>query len=263
MMRFASLAGALIVALSAPARAEDSPAVVPYRPSVSTPADLPAPGWPELEAGWNAAKGGDAARSFSTPLLFKLAWSEQWGILIGTDAYDWQRDFDGTTARSGGNTTVELKYKLPVSDALSLGTEVGVGLPTARPPFGSGKTDWGILGIASLDTEIAHVDVNVGGTHLGGPDEGQGRWQGNWAVDVSHSLPQGFGVTAELSGIVQHGTRAQSQALAALTYNVSRQLVLDFGVVAGLSGASPHWQVLGGLTVQLGHWFLDGPAVAR
>jgi hypothetical protein len=34
------------------ARAQDGgPAVVPYRPSVATPADLPAPGWPELEAG--------------------------------------------------------------------------------------------------------------------------------------------------------------------------------------------------------------------
>ena len=28
----------------------EGPAVVPYRPSVATPADLPAPGWPELAA---------------------------------------------------------------------------------------------------------------------------------------------------------------------------------------------------------------------
>ena len=64
--------------------------MVPYRPSVATPADLPAPGWPELEAGVAWAKGGDSAHSFSSPITFKLAWNESWAILIGTDAYDWQ-----------------------------------------------------------------------------------------------------------------------------------------------------------------------------
>ena len=65
----------------APSRAQDGgPAVVPYRPSVATPAQLPAPGWPELEAGGAWAKGGDTARSFSSPVTFKLAWSDSWAI---------------------------------------------------------------------------------------------------------------------------------------------------------------------------------------
>src|SRR5882724_13406205 len=61
---------------------DDGPAVVPYRPSVATPADLPAPGWPELEAGLSWAKGGDIARSQSSPVTFKLAWNESWAVLI-------------------------------------------------------------------------------------------------------------------------------------------------------------------------------------
>ena len=37
--------------------AEDQPSVTPYRPSVSTPAILSAPGWIELEAGIQRDRG--------------------------------------------------------------------------------------------------------------------------------------------------------------------------------------------------------------
>jgi len=234
---------------------DDGPAVVPYRPSVATPADLPAPGWPELEAGLQWAKGGDTARSQTSPVTFKLAWNESWAILIGTDIDDWQRAYDGSTAHSGGDTTVALKYKLPIDDHLALGAELGVALPTARPPIGSGATDWGGIGIASFDYPGIHVDVNIAGTRLGAVDAGQGPWQGGWAVAASHPLNDQFGITGEFSGVVQRGTSAQTQALAALNYNVSHSLVLDVAVAAGLSRASPDWQLMAGMTVRLGHWF--------
>lgn len=241
---------------STSARAQDDgPAVVPYRPSVATPADLPAPGWPELEAGLSWANGGDTARSQSSPVTFKLAWNESWGMLIGTDVYDWQRAYDGSTAHSGGDTTLTLKYKLPVNENLALGAELGVTLPTARAPIGNGGTDWGINTIASFDYPGIHVDVNIAGVRLDVVDAGQGPWQGGWAVAASHSLDERFGVTGEVSGLVQRGTTAQSQGLVALNYNVSRALVLDVAAAAGLSGAAPDWQLMAGMTVQLGHWF--------
>jgi len=241
---------------SAAAHAQDeSPAVVPYRPSVATPAELPAPGWPELEAGMQWAKGGDTARSQSSPVTFKLAWNKSWAILIGTDIHDWQRAYDGGTAHSGGDTTLTLKYKLPVNDNLALGAELGVALPTARPPIGSGRTDWGINTIASFDYPGIHVDVNAAGARVGSVDTGQGPWQGAWAIAASHPLDDQFGITGEVSGIVQRGTSAQAQGLAALNYNVSRALVLDVAVAAGLSRAAPDWQLMAGMTIQLGHWF--------
>jgi hypothetical protein len=238
------------------ARAQDSgPAVVPYRPSVATPAQLPAPGWPELEAGVGWAKGGDSAHSFSSPVTFKLAWNDSWGILIATDPYDWQRAFDGSTAHSGGDTTLTLKYELPVNDNLALGAEFDVGLPTARPPIGTGGTDWAINTIASFDYPGVHVDVNVLGSHLGSVDAGQGPWQGTWAIAASHPLDERWAITGEVSGIVQRGTSAQAQGLVALDYIVSRALVLDVAVTAGLSRAAPDWQLMAGMTVRLGHWF--------
>ena len=51
-----------LLACVACAHADDDggPAVVPYRPSVSTPAQLSAPGWVELEAGGLQARGPDS-----------------------------------------------------------------------------------------------------------------------------------------------------------------------------------------------------------
>ncbi len=234
---------------------EEPPPVVPYRPSVATPADLPAPGWPELEAGWNGAKGGGAARSQSVPLLFKMAWNERWGFLVGTDVYDRQRDPDGTVVSSGGDTTLAVKYRWPVQERVSLGAQLGVALPTARRPFGSGRADWNVTTIASFDVEATHIDINGSATLLGAADDGQGRWKGGWAVAGSHPLQGPFGVTGEVSGVAQRGTSAQTQGLVALTYNASRRLVLDVAVAAGLSRAAPDWQLIAGMTVQLGHWF--------
>jgi len=252
----AATTAVVLVAGSAVARAQEySPAVVPYRPSVATPADLPAPGWPELEAGMQWAKGGDTARSQSSPVTFKLAWNEIWAVLIGTDIYDWQRAYEGGTAHSGGDTTLTLKYKLPVSDNVALGAELGVALPTARPPIGSGKVDWGINSIASFDYPGIHVDVNAAGAQLGAVDAGQGPWQGAWAIAASHPLNEQFGISGEVSGIVQRGTSAQAQGLAALNYNVSSALVLDVAAAVGLSRAAPDWQLMAGMTVRLGHWF--------
>ena len=119
-----------------------------------------------MEAGWSVTQDGDPARSQSVPMAFRLAWSESWGVVVGIDAHDWQRAFDGATAHSGGDTSLELKYRLPVAEGLSFGAELGPVLPTARPPIGTGKADWGAIGIASIDSDFAHVDINAGGTRL-------------------------------------------------------------------------------------------------
>jgi hypothetical protein len=148
-----------------------------------------------------------------------------------------------------------LKYKLPIDDHLALGAEFSAQLPTARPPFGTGRTDWGINTIASVDFDEFHVDANVAAARLGAPDAGQGRWQGGWAIAASRALAGPIGFTAEVSGLAQRGASAQTQGLAALNYNVSRKLVLDVGAIAGLSHAAPSWQLMGGVTMQLGHWF--------
>jgi hypothetical protein len=247
---------AVVVIAASPVQAEDErPAVVPYRPTVSNPAELPAPGYPELEGGYLYTRGGDAAHTQSLPLLFKLAWSENWGVLVGMDGYTWQRESDGTRVQSGGDVRLVLKQRIPVSEDLSFGVEYGVKLPAARAPIGTGKTDYGAVGIASYDWNDVRIDANLGGAWLGAVDEGQGRWQGAYAVAVSRPLDDHWGVAGEVFGVFQKGASANNQALAALSYNVSRALVLDVAAATRLSHNAPDWQLTAGFCVQLGHWF--------
>ena len=65
------LAAAGFAAGLAGAAPASEPAATPYRPSVSSPAALPTPGYLELEAGWQKA-GGKETRS-GLPLLLKYA----------------------------------------------------------------------------------------------------------------------------------------------------------------------------------------------
>src|SRR5664279_5250498 len=76
---------ALALAATAPAcvAADDDanaePSTTPYRPSVSTPAALSAPGWLEIEAGFEHDHAGAGMRD-SVPATFKLAFSPDWGV---------------------------------------------------------------------------------------------------------------------------------------------------------------------------------------
>ena len=55
-------------------------AVTPYRPSVSSPAQLPVPGQLELELGGLQTRLDDDRRA-SLPYTFKLAFNEAWGVV--------------------------------------------------------------------------------------------------------------------------------------------------------------------------------------
>ena len=83
----APLAMAVLTSLAMPAWAADATEVTAYRPSVSNPADLPTPGQLELEFGGLHEKKG-SARNDSLPYLFKLAFTREWGVLLGGDAQE-------------------------------------------------------------------------------------------------------------------------------------------------------------------------------
>src|SRR4051812_1440755 len=95
----AAVIGAVLAALTAVvARAaaadDDSPSATPYRPSVSTPAALSAPGWLEVEAGLQHDHDSAVVRRDSAPLTLKLAFTPDWGVRIGADAWVRSRDDD-------------------------------------------------------------------------------------------------------------------------------------------------------------------------
>lgn len=246
-------------AASAPVRAsDDEPAAVPYRPSVSTPATLSAPGWLEVEGGVTHQHDRADARRDSAPVTLKLAFTPDWGVRVGADAWVRVRDDAGAHTSGYGDTTVVVKRRFAIDDASAFGLEANATLPTARPGLGSGsgKPDYGLNAIYSADFAGSwHTDVNIAPTRLGAIDAGAGRTQWLGAAALSKSLDEHWGVVGELSGTYQRGADHTSQLLVAASYNVSKRLVLDAGAARSLRSGAPTWSAFTGFTWLAGRVF--------
>jgi hypothetical protein len=254
-----ALAAAAIAACApvATMAADDEPSAVPYRPSVSTPAALSAPGWLEVEAGVLHEHDGADARRDSMPVTLKLAFTPDWGVRIGADAWARVRD-DATHASGYGDTSVVVKRRFAIDDASAFGLEANATLPTARHGVGSGsgKADYGLNAIYSADFAGSwHTDINVAPTRLGAFDAGTSRTQWLGAASLSKSLDDRWGVVGELSGTHQRGADNTSQLLVAASYNVSKRLVLDAGAARSLRAGAPTWSAFTGFTWLAGRLF--------
>lgn len=244
-----------LLACAAAARADDGgPAVVPYRPSVSTPAQLSAPGYLELEAGGLRATGPQGGARTTLPYTLKLAFTPDWGIRVGGDA--WVRQTaPGGSQTGGGDTAVVLKRRFALDDATAWGLELGETFATARPAIGIGHAQTTVNAIFSSDFAPSwHTDVNVNETHLGGGGQ-PSAWQAGWAAALSRTLTPAWGVAGELSGTHQAGAGDTAQLLVAASWNPSPAAAFDFGAARGLTDTSPRWQVLAGVTVRLAKLF--------
>ena len=246
---------ALGCAAAAHADDDGGPGVVPYRPSVSTPAQLSAPGWLELEAGGLRATGpGGGSSRMTLPYTLKLAFTPDWGVRIGGDA--WVRQAAPGAVQTGvGDTAVVLKRRFAVSDATAWGLELGETFPTAKADIGVGHAQTTVNAIFSSDFAPAwHTDINLNETRQGGSGSSSA-WQTGWAAAVSRNLTDAWGAVGEFSGTHQAGTPGAAQFLAAASWSASNAAVFDFGAAHGLNDASPRWQVFAGVTLRLARLF--------
>jgi hypothetical protein len=228
--------------------AGDTPSVTPYRPSVSTPAALSAPGWLEVEAGGLHASAAGPARRDSLPYTLKLAFTEDWGLRFGGEALVRQTDDSGQHLSGLGDSSLVAKRRFAVNDSSAFGLELGATLATGRAGISSGHTDWSLNGIYSADLGAFHTDLNLMATRSGAAEPGVNRMQGLWAASLSRSLNDQWGVVGEFSGTHQGGMAGTSQALVATSYNVSKAMTLDFGLSHSLRSGVPDRAVFGGIT---------------
>ena len=227
--RSIALIGLSTLVLAGAARAaDDDDAISPYRPSVSSPAQLPLAGQLEFELGGLRARADDTKRS-SLPYQFKLAFSKEWGLLIGGEAHVWVRDAGGRQ-QGLGDTSIVLKRAWIVDEASAFGMELGVKLPTANDNIGSGKTDTTLNTIYSRDLGAVHMDANLNATRLGLVDPGSSRTQVGASASFSTPLSEHWGVTGEVSGTRRSGADSSVQWLTALTWSPSKRLTFDVGV---------------------------------
>ncbi len=255
------LTGFATIASATGDTSSDTPAVTPYRPSVSTPAALSAPGWLEGEVGGQNTKGGDSSRQVSMPYTLKLAFTPDWGVRIGGNAFVRNTDSDGNRTTGFGDTAVVLKRRFAINDSSAFGLEAGANMPTAKTGLGSGKADYSLNGIYSADLGEFHTDLNLNITRQGATDSAYSRYQKGWAAALSHGIGDDWGIVGEFSGVRQPGLASTSQFLLAGNYNVSRSLVLDAGMSYGLNKASPDWSVFARHDHLAGQAVLMAPAV--
>ena len=245
---------AVLTVLASPSWSADEGGVNPYRPSVSNPAQLPAPGQLELEFGGLHEKKG-RARDDSLPYLFKLGFSKQWGMLLGGDAHLWSRDEQGARTHGAGDTTLTLKRAFIVNEATAFGMELGAKLPTARQSMGSGKADYALTAIYSQDIGPAHMDANLVATRIGAPDAGAARMEKALSVAFLLPLTTHWSGVAEASGVRRGGTPTTAQVLTAIAYSPNKKFSIDAGVAKGLNGASHDWSFFTGVVVPVaGLW---------
>jgi hypothetical protein len=237
------------IALPCLAQAQQADPVTPYRPSVSTPAQLPAPGQLEFELGGLSARGADP-RMDSLPYTFKLAFNQDWGMLLGGSAYVRQRGY-GADAQGFGDTTVTLKRAFIVDDATAFGLELTAKAPTANHAIGSGKSDWTVNAIYSRDIGALHIDANLNETRLGAPDPGAARMQTGASVSFATAVDEHWSADYELSGSANPGAPSTAQALVAAVYMPNKRLEFDAGFTRGLTSATPHWSLFAGFVVPL------------
>jgi len=243
------MALAALCSVAHAADADDLDAITPYRPSVSSPAQLPVPGQLEVELGGLHARSDDTRRS-SLPYAFKLAFNKEWGVVIGGEAHVWARDDPGK-AQGLGDATLVLKRAFLVDDASAFGVELGTKLPTANDSIGSGRADYTLNTIYSRDIGPVHVDANLNATRLGVVDDGTGRTQLGASASFSGALSDHWGLTGEVSGTRRSGATNGTQLLTALTYSPSRRLTFDFGVARAFRPTPATTQVFAGVVFPL------------
>jgi len=239
--------------LTAVLAAEIEPAASPYRPTVSNPAELSLPGWLEMEFGTQQIKGGDNKLRESYPVLAKLAFTEDWGLLVGSEMAVKRTDTSDMVFSGNGDTLFVIKHRFPTAtEGTAWGVEAGYKSPTANDTIGSGQADYLVNGIYSTEMAGHHLDLNLGATKIGGINDGTGEYQYNWAASGSRSLNDKLGLFAELSGVMRQGTQAQAQLMAGASYNYSKRVVFDAGASAGLTQGAQEWSVFAGITALLG-----------
>jgi hypothetical protein len=80
--------------------------VTPYRPTVSNPAELSALRHLEVEFGVQSNQPGMQEQRNSLPFLLKYPFADQWGILVGGEAWIRSRSEDETISGFGNTSTL-------------------------------------------------------------------------------------------------------------------------------------------------------------
>jgi len=218
----------------------------PERPTFATHAYAVAPGYVELEQGLRVEGGAGVATAWDYNLKIGVARQVQFAF-FGTG-------FIHTSAGGGvgmGDVGGTLKLSTSVSPRATLALASSVSFPTgdAAAGRGAGRTQGGVLAVASVDVpRRLHIDANFGPVELGA-----GASPARWFHSVGAGIAFGrYGLATELYGLTAGaGEWAEWGALGAVTVRPAEWIVVDAGGSVGLWRETPHL-VFVGVTTNLG-----------
>jgi hypothetical protein len=127
-----------------------------------------------------------------------------------------------------------------------------VKIPTAAEPIGSGRPDFGVIGLASFEFPASlSLDINLGVAAIGQSDRDDFHPQAQAAVSLGHKVFEPLTVFGE----VFFASREQRDASETVGFDAGviwiahRRLALDLGVETTLKGRGPDFGVRVGFTV--------------
>ncbi len=251
-----SLIGLLALSLfaSAEVRADEDadPNATPYRPTVSNPADLSAPGYLEAEIGAQRTFSANRSRADGVPYLLKYAFSENAGVVLGGNAFISQTDLAGLSLSGFGDTFVLVKLHHALNAASGIGIEFGPLMSTSKNGLGEHKTSFVTNGIYSSNFGALHLDLNAGMNYQGDEFPNTDHWQTTWAGALSRQFTERWGLAFEFSGSHQRGEPGVHQTLGAVNCNLSKRVVLDAGFAYALDRTAHDRTFFSGATLLLG-----------
>jgi outer membrane putative beta-barrel porin/alpha-amylase len=249
----------LLLCVVARGHAAEEAAVAPDRPSVTNSAQTVPPGAIQIETGVEYARtsqaGAAAERRLTWQGTLRLGLTERLEARLEGEPVVRVRGSEDETG--AGDLVLGLKYRFQDqaegSRWPSLGLEPFVKVPTAPRPIGSGRTDFGIVGLASWDLPWnLNLDVNAGLAAVG-----QSQPNG-YLIQGLASASLGLQITGRLSGYVEvffasRGERDGRHNLGfdtGLSFLLTRLVALDAAVETSLTGRGPDYAVRAGVSVR-------------
>lgn len=233
--------------------------IEPDRPEITESARLVPRGALQLESGLSYSRerrgGRPAEETFEAEgdlrigLLRDVELNVGWAPLVRVRGRD-----DDTGV---GDVTLGVRYRFVegVEDALwppQLGVKVFAKLPVAEEPLGTGRPDFGVLLLASLELpQEFELEINVGAAAIG--QTGPNGYLAQAIATASLSRELGHSLLAFLETIFnsaeERGGRGQFAINVGLVYRLTQSLAIDAGIQTSLAGQGPDYIVRTGLSV--------------
>jgi hypothetical protein len=250
---------ALLLPVAAAAQAPEP--IAPDRNGLSTATSTVGAGVFQLETGLAYAReriaGESAARRFNVDLLMRVGVADRLDVgVFGDPLVDLRNGVDTT---DHGDFTLFAKWRFleaaEGSPLPSLGLLPFVKLPVAEEPIGSGKTDVGLLLLASFDLPGGvGLDLNAGLAAIGQSHPGGHRLQALTAAGLSYDLSESLTLFTDLFHASRESRADRYGVLldAGLLWRPTRDVALDLSGVTSLAGTGPDWLVRAGVSVRFG-----------